>query len=125
DEPALAIGARAAAERDGEREVQGRHFPVLRRARALQEDAERREEVVGRIVLAVLVLDAGENRELASGSQMHLVLSHAVDDVVVDALAVPSARILARLPIPFEDVFHAARGGVEARLWRLRRGRRN
>src|SRR5262245_65234200 len=95
DEPALAVGARAAAKRDGEREVQGWHFPVLRRACALQEDAVRREQVVGRIVLAVIVLDAWENRELASGSQMHLVLSDAVDDMVVDALAVPSSRVLA------------------------------
>ena len=54
--------------------------------------AERLQQVFRRIVLAMLVLDAGENRELAARPEVHFELRHAVDDVVVDALGVPPGR---------------------------------
>ena len=71
-------------------------------------DAKRLEQVVRRIVLAVLVLDAREDRELPARPDMDLELRHAVDDMVVDPLGVVTVRLLARLPVAFEDVARVA-----------------
>ena len=66
------------------------------------------------------ILHAGEDRELTARSEMDLELPHAVDDVIVDTLAVaPGGHFLARLPVAFQDVLQPARGRVEARLGRL------
>ena len=71
---------------------------------ASSDDAKRLQQVVGRIVLAVRVLDAGEDRELAARPQVDFELADAVDDVVVDALGVLPVALAARLPVAFEDV---------------------
>jgi hypothetical protein len=56
-------------------------------------------------MLAMLVLYSCENRELPVWTEMHLELRDAVHDVVVHPLGVcPTGRILARLPVAFEDV---------------------
>ena len=73
----------------------------------------RLEQVVGRIVLAVLVLDATEDRELVTRTEVHLELPHAVHDVIVDPLRVAAALVLARLPVALEDVTRVARVGNE------------
>src|SRR5439155_2744150 len=109
DVPALAIGAGAAAESDGERQVERWHLPALLRPAALHRDAERPQEVLCGIVRAMLVLHAFEDRELPARSEMHLELAHAVDKVVVDALGILAALVLARLPAPFEHVSRIAR----------------
>src|SRR5262249_60450023 len=63
----------------------------------------RLQEVVGRRVVAMLILDALEYGELALGPQMHLEHTDAVHDVVVHALTVAAVRFAARLPVAFEN----------------------
>ena len=52
----------------------------------------------------MLVLNAFEDGELASRSHMDFEASHAIDDVIVDALAVPTIRLSAGLPVAFENI---------------------
>src|SRR6202008_483184 len=100
DVPALAIRAGAAAESDGEGQVQGGNLPSLSGPGALHGYLVRLEKVIRWVVRGVIVLDPLENRELAPGSQMNLVLAEAVDHVVVHALGVTTrAGLLARLPV--------------------------
>src|SRR5581483_5379049 len=47
--------------------------------------------------------DAVEDGELALRPEMHFEASHAVDDVVVDTLAVPAVAFAARLPVAFKN----------------------
>jgi hypothetical protein len=52
----------------------------------------------------MVLLDTLENRELASRAEVDFKLRHAVDPVVVDALAVTAVGFAARLPVALEDV---------------------
>jgi hypothetical protein len=52
----------------------------------------------------MVVLNASENRELASGAHVDLELGHSVDDVIVDALAIPAVGFAAGLPVALENV---------------------
>src|SRR5262245_25713984 len=115
DVPALAIGPRSAGQRDREAQVQRRNVPALLGPAGFECDAERLEQVLGRIVVAVGVLDAVEDRELTTRTHVDLELADAVDDVVVDALAVLAIGFAARLPVPFQDVMGTARHGGELR----------
>src|SRR5262249_18541699 len=121
NEPALAVGSRSAGERHREREGQRRDLPVLLRAAGIHRDAERPEQVVGRFVIAVRVLDAGEDRELAPRPHVDFVLPDAVHHMVVDTFGVLPVAIAARLPVPFE---HVARIAAE-RAEQLRGGGTN
>src|SRR5206468_10154832 len=98
--PALAVGTRAAGERRRECEVQGRDLPALLRAPCVHRDSERLQQVLRRLVIAVRVLDALEDRELAARTHMDFELRHAVDEVIVDALGVRAVAIPTRLPVP-------------------------
>jgi hypothetical protein len=69
--------------------------------------------------VAVGVLHAGENPELAPRPHVDLELADAVDHVVVDALGVLPVPIAARLPVAFEDV--ARVGRIRRELPRCRR----
>jgi hypothetical protein len=62
------------------------------------------KEIGRRIVLAMLVLNASENRELASRAHVDLELGHSVDDVIVDALAILAVGFAAGLPVALENV---------------------
>src|SRR5262249_5120636 len=55
-------------------------------------------------MIAVLVLHAFEDRELATRSEMDLELAATVDDMIVDALAVLTVRLAAGVPVAFEDL---------------------
>src|SRR5262245_19234340 len=72
DEPALAIHPRAARQRDRERQIQRRHLPAPLRAARLELDDMRLQQVLPRVVIAVFVLDAPEDREIAARAEMHL-----------------------------------------------------
>src|SRR5207247_601610 len=50
------------------------------------------------------VLDAWEEGELVPRPKVHFELRDAIDDVIVDALAVSAVRFPARLPVAFQDV---------------------
>ena len=104
DEPAFAVAARAAGERRRERQIERGDLPPLPGAATLHRDLIRLQQVVGRRVLAVLVLDALEDRELGPWTHVHFELRDAVDDVVVDALGVASVALAARLPAALQDV---------------------
>ena len=104
DEPALAIHSRAAGERDRECQVERRDLPPTLSSPAIELDDVRFEQVVGGIVIAMLLLDTLEDREIALRPEMHLEPPHAVDDVVLHALAVPAVGLAARLPVAFENV---------------------
>ena len=89
----------------------------LARLPCIEHDPIRLQQVVGGVVLAVLVLDAREDRELAPRAQVHLELADAVDDVIVDALGVLPVAAPARLPVAFEDVARVAdENGVNCAL---------
>src|SRR5712691_10822212 len=64
-------------------------------------------------MIAVRVLHAGEDRELAPRAQVNLERADAVDQVVVHALGVLSIPFAARLPVAFEDVAGIAGEGRE------------
>src|SRR6185369_6830360 len=85
DEPALAIGARAAGQSRRERQAQRRNLPSLLGPTSVHDDAIRREQVVGGRVVAMLILHPPEDRKLVARAEMHLELARAVDDVIVDA----------------------------------------
>ena len=104
DVPALAIGEGAAGKRHCQRDFERRDVPVLTGSPALHEHAIRLQQVVGRVVLAVLVLNALKNRELASRAEMNLKQADAVDDVIVNALRISAGLIQARLPAAFKNV---------------------
>src|SRR5437773_1525936 len=72
DEPALAVGPRAAGERHREHDAERGNLPAVLGAGALELDDERLQEVLGRIVIAVVVLDAAEDRELAARPHVDL-----------------------------------------------------
>src|SRR3954469_3321816 len=80
-------------------------------------------------MIAVRVLDAFEDCELAPRAHMDLELADAVDEVVVDTFSVLTVALAARLPVAFEDVPRVLRvRGELLRRDRLRdrerRGRR-
>ena len=77
---------------------------MLLGAAGVHRDAERLQQVLGRLVIAVRILHAGEDRELAARPHVHLELGDAVDDVIVHTLGVLAVAVAARLPIAFEDV---------------------
>src|SRR6187431_65046 len=104
DEPAVAVAARAAGERRRERQAERGDLPPLLGAASLHRNLERTQQVVGRRVIAVLVLDTLEDRELGARTHVHFELRDTVDDVVVDALGVASVALAARLPAALEDV---------------------
>src|SRR6266550_8290502 len=97
DVPALAIGPRSAGKGHCHGEVQRGDLPPLLRAAGLHRDTERLQQVLRRLVIAVLVLDALENGEFAPRSHVDLEDGYAVDDVVVDALRVLPVAFAARL----------------------------
>ena len=104
DEPAVAVVARPAGQRRGERQVERRDLPPLTGAAALDGDLMRTQQVVRRRMIAVLFLNALEDRELGAWAHVHLELRDAVDDVVVDALGVAAVALAARLPAALQDV---------------------
>src|SRR5262249_2461216 len=61
------------------------------------------------------VLDAPEDRELAARAEMDLELAAAIDDVIVDALAVLSVRFAAGPPAALEDLARVRCEGCELR----------
>src|SRR2546430_2193322 len=85
DEPALAVGTRSARQRRREHHVERRNLPALFRPTGVERHPVRLQQVFRRIVVAVRVLHALEQRELAARSHVQLE-PVAVDDVVVDAL---------------------------------------
>src|SRR5579884_1327165 len=87
DEPALAVGARAAGERGGEHEIQRRDLPPLLRTAGIERQPVRLEEVFRRVVIPVRVLNAAEERELAARPHVELEDAPRSGDVVVHALA--------------------------------------
>src|SRR5262249_10943289 len=91
-------------ERRREHEIQRGNFPSLLRAAGIHRDGERLEQVLGRIVIAVRVLDAWEDGEFAPRPHVDLELRHAVDEVIVHALRILPVAVAARLPVAFEDV---------------------
>src|SRR5438477_11347633 len=69
--PALAVAARPARQRDREDEVERRNPPLMTREVAVDVEPVRREEIRRRAVLAMLVLHALEDRELALRAHVH------------------------------------------------------
>ena len=69
DVPALAVGGGATTERDGETEVERRHIPVLAGAAAVHYHAVGLEQVVAILMLAMFLLHALEDGELADELQ--------------------------------------------------------
>src|SRR5947207_760626 len=63
--PALAVAARAARECDGKDEVERRDLPLVAREVPFDVEPVRLQEVARRVVLAMLVPYALEDRELA------------------------------------------------------------
>ena len=117
DVPTLAIAARSAGKRRREHEVERRNLPLVFGEIAFPLQAVRLQEVGGRIVVAMLLLDTGEERELAFRAQVDFEPGHAVDDVIVHALAVAAIRFATGLPVAVEDAFRIPRVRGELR-WR-------
>ncbi len=67
-------------------------------------DAKGLEQVLRRLVFAMRVLHALEDRELAPRPHVDLEQADAVDDVIVDALGVGAVALAARLPVAFENI---------------------
>ena len=88
DVPAFAVRERPASQGDRQGDLQRRHVPVLTRAPAFHQHTKWLQQVVRRVVVAMIVLDAREDGKLASGPKMDLKKADAVDDVIVDALGV-------------------------------------
>ena len=105
DVPALAVAARSAGKRRREHEVERRNLPLVFGEIAFHVQAVRLQEVGGRIVVAMLLLDTGKERELTFRAEMDFVLGHAVDDVIVHTLAVTAIHFTTGLPVAVEDVF--------------------
>ena len=66
-------------------------------------DDVRLQQILLGIVIAMLALNALEEREIALRSEVHLESAGAVRDMVVHALAVPAVGLAARLPVAFEN----------------------
>src|SRR5215510_2900968 len=115
DVPALAIGPRPAGQRGREAQVERRNVPALLGPAGFERHTIGLEQVLGRIVVAVRVLDAVVDRELAPRPHVDLELADAVDEVVVDPLGVLAVGFAARLPVPFQDVMRVPRHGGELR----------
>ena len=105
DVPALAVAARSAGKRRREHEVERRNLPLVPGQIAFPVQTIRLQEVGGRIVPAMLFLDTGKERELAFWAEMDFELGHAVDNMIVHALAVAAIRFTTGLPVAVEDVF--------------------
>ncbi len=103
DEPAFAVGTRAAGQGHGKDKIERRNFPPLLGAAGLHRDSMRLQQVLRRSVLAVLVVDTLEDGELAARSQMYLELADAVDDMVVHTFGVAPIHVAARLPVALEN----------------------
>ena len=73
----------------------------------------RLEEVVGRLVIAMVVLHALEDRELAAGAQMHFEFSASVDDVVVDPFAILAVDLAADHQLPSRMCLGSEVNGVK------------
>ena len=67
--------------------------------------AVRLQEICGRIVVAMLLLDTGKEREFAFRAQVDFEPGDTVDDVIVHALAVAAVRFTTGLPVAVKDVF--------------------
>src|SRR5437763_8068680 len=78
NEPALAVGARAAGKGDGECEIERRDLPALLGATRVHRDGVRLQQIVRRGVVAVLVLHVVENREFASRSHVDFEFGHPI-----------------------------------------------
>src|SRR3984893_8166529 len=104
DEPRVAVAARAAGKRRRESQIQRGNLPSLLRAPRLHDHAIRPQQVVGRRVVAMLVLDALEDRKFIARAHVQLEAADPVDDVVIDALRVMTVILAARLPAAFQDV---------------------
>ena len=81
-----------------------RDLPPLLGAPRFHRHAVRLQQVLGRVVIAMRVLNAFEDGELAPWPHVDFELPDAVDDVVVDALGVLAVGLAAGLPVAFEDV---------------------
>ena len=104
DVPTLAVAPCSAGERHRKNEMKGRDLPLVLRQIAFPAQTERLKQIGLGVVLAVLLLNARENRELALRAHMDLEPGYSVDDVLVDALAIPAVRFAAGLPVPLENV---------------------
>src|SRR5262249_54433229 len=114
DEPALALFAGPACEHH--LEVEPVDIPRLFRVLAAQLDRERPQQIVGRGVLAVLVLNAAEERELMIRPHVELERRQPGPTAVVDALAVLAVAFAARLPVALEHRARVIGEGTELRL---------
>ncbi len=72
-------------------------------APGFQRDVVWPQQILGRIVIAMLILDAFENRELALRPKVYLEAADTVDDVVVHSLGVAAVRLAAGLPVALEN----------------------
>jgi hypothetical protein len=88
NEPAFAVGARAAGKCGSECELERRDFPAALGTAALHRDRMGLQEVLRRSVIAVFVLDVVEDRELPSGAHVDFELAHTVHNVIVHALGI-------------------------------------
>src|SRR2546422_360599 len=110
DEPALTLLPRAA----GQRHFQMKTGRVPAVTRLIGDDLEvgRTQQILRRPVVAVLLLNPSIEREFVIWPHMELKRAEARPFAVVDALAVLTIRLAARLPVTFE---HRARSIVEGR----------
>src|SRR5262245_51345955 len=104
NEPALAVAARAAGQLGREHEIERRDPPFVFGQIPFPVQPVRLQEIRGRIVIAMRVLHAREDRELPLRPHVDFELRHAVDDVIVDALAVAAVRFPAGLPVALENI---------------------
>src|SRR5439155_625584 len=74
NEPALAIGARTTGHRDREDQIERCNLPLAAGTAGFHRDSIRLEQVLRRVVLAVLFLDSVEDRELAPRAHVHFEL---------------------------------------------------
>src|SRR5581483_6039725 len=100
-EPALAVFPRAAGQHDVE--VQPVDVPAVLRVIGDQLYGIRPEQVLRRVVVAMLVLDPAEERELVIRPHVELERLHAWPPAVVHAFGVLPVGFAARLPVAFEQ----------------------
>src|SRR4029078_11401545 len=108
DVPAFAVREGSAGQCDREGNLERRDLPALAGSPALHQDPERLEKGFRRLVLAMLVLDAFKDGDLAPRAQVHFKETDAVDDVIVDALGIAAGLIQARLPAALENIARIA-----------------
>src|SRR5262245_29703568 len=120
-EPAFALLARSAGEHD--LEMQPIHVPRVLGCVGAHLDTVGLEQILGRAVIAMFVLNAAEERELVVRTHVQLEWTEARPSAVIDALTILSIALAARLPVAFEHRTGVIGERTELRLAKSRRAK--